>query len=204
MPQLCEPAVRVRRLSSEEFCRLAMREAGSLYRPRSEVMRMLTAGQVLGICSERAVPEIALLELPMTADTALAAAMRALVGWQGVLLTPPVGRRGESLAPLLTAALEHAARRTSGGVWAVLEATPDAEELLPLYLENGLVLRAACPLNSLAPCWLFAAAPPAERPAPVWVRLADRPRLAMLLGRGWAAVASRPGRDGPVLALYPV
>jgi len=35
MLQLCEPAVRPRRLSAEEFCLLARREASGFYRPRS-------------------------------------------------------------------------------------------------------------------------------------------------------------------------
>ena len=46
MIQVCEPPrVRpVRRFSAEEFCFLLRGEAGSLYRPRSEVLRMLTVG----------------------------------------------------------------------------------------------------------------------------------------------------------------
>ena len=44
MIQVCDPPrVRpVRRFSAEEFCFLLRGEAGSLYRPRSEVLRMLT------------------------------------------------------------------------------------------------------------------------------------------------------------------
>ena len=48
MIQVCDPPrVRpVRRFSAEEFCFLLRGEAGSLYRPRSEVLRMLTVGGV--------------------------------------------------------------------------------------------------------------------------------------------------------------
>ena len=56
MLQLCEPAVQRRRLSAEEFCLLARREASSLYRPRSEVLRMLTVGQAVGVCGSRGNP----------------------------------------------------------------------------------------------------------------------------------------------------
>ena len=50
MIQVCDPPrVRpVRRFSAEEFCFLLRGEAGSLYRPRSEVLRMLTAGEAWG------------------------------------------------------------------------------------------------------------------------------------------------------------
>ena len=66
--QTLEPAVQARRLSAEEFCLLARREASSLYRPRSEVMRMLTVGQAFGICGPRAEPLAAMIELPLAAD----------------------------------------------------------------------------------------------------------------------------------------
>ncbi len=51
MIQVCDPPrVRpVRRFSAEEFFS-APGEAGSLYRPRSEVLRMLTVGEVCGVC----------------------------------------------------------------------------------------------------------------------------------------------------------
>ena len=51
MIQVCDPPrVRpVRRFSAEEFCFLLRGEAGSLYRPRSEVLRMLTVGEVCGV-----------------------------------------------------------------------------------------------------------------------------------------------------------
>ena len=67
MIQVCDPPrVRpVRRFSAEEFCFLLRGEAGSLYRPRSEVLRMLTAGEAWGTAGA------ALLVLPLTADTCL-------------------------------------------------------------------------------------------------------------------------------------
>ena len=51
MIQVCDPprTRQVRRLSAEEFCRLAQSEVSSVYRPRSEVLRMLTVGEVWGV-----------------------------------------------------------------------------------------------------------------------------------------------------------
>ena len=109
---------------------------------------------------------------------------------------PPVGDR--SLLPqLLDAALVPACRHAGAGpVWAALESTPEAEELLPAYLETGLVLRALRPLNGLAPCWLFSRVPGQRQADPVWVPLADRARLAALLSRGWSAVGSEATDSG--------
>ena len=208
MLQLCEPAVQPRRLSAEEFCLLARREASSLYRPRSEVLRMLTVGQAMGVCGSRGEPLAAMIELPLTADVEAAAALRQFLGRRGLgrgsLLAPPVGDR--SLLPaLLKAALVPACRHAGAGpVWAVLESTPEAEDLLPVYLEEGLALRALRPLNGLAPCWLFTRVPGMHQVEPVWVPLADRARLAALLGRGWSAVGSENTADGMALALCPV
>ena len=58
MIQVCDPprTRQVRRLSAEEFCRLAQSEVSSVYRPRSEVLRMLTVGEVWGVYSTRGVP----------------------------------------------------------------------------------------------------------------------------------------------------
>ena len=54
MGTICEPMTRqARRLSAEEFCRLTQREASSLYRPRSEVLRMLALGEAWGPVSRR-------------------------------------------------------------------------------------------------------------------------------------------------------
>ena len=75
MLQLCEPAVRPRRLSAEEFCLLARREASGFYRPRSEVLRMLAVGQAPGVCGPRAEPLAAMIELPLTANVSRIVAM---------------------------------------------------------------------------------------------------------------------------------
>lgn len=209
MGTICEPMIRqARRLSAEEFCRLTQREASSLYRPRSEVLRMLAVGQAPGVCGPRAEPLAAMIELPLTANVEAAGALRRFLGRQGLgrgsLLGPPVGDR-ELLPQLLAAALPQACRHAGAGpVWAALEATPEAEELLPMYLEAGLVLRAARPLSGLAPCWLFARAPGLRPAELVWVPLADRPRLAALLGRGWAAVAAETAAGQVALGLCPL
>ena len=87
MIQVCDPprTRQVRRLSAEEFCQLAQSEVSSVYRPRSEVLRMLTAGEAWGTAGA------ALLVLPLTADTAAAAALRNWLGRRqlegGCLLT---------------------------------------------------------------------------------------------------------------------
>ncbi len=207
MPQLCDAAVRPRRLSAEEFCLLVRREACGLYRPRSELLRMLAVGQVFGVCGARSEPQAGLLALPLAANVEVAAALRRFLGSRGlargVLLMPPVGQE-EALGLLLGTALTPSVRHAGKGpVWAALEATPEAEELLPAYLDAGLALRALRPLNGLAPCWLFTYMPGAECAEPVWVPLADRARLAVLLGRGYAAVASRAAPGGMQLALCP-
>lgn len=181
MIQVCEPPrVRpVRRFSAEEFCFLLRGEAGSLYRPRSEVLRMLTVGEVCGVCDAAGAPAGAVLLQPLNADTALAAALRAWAGWRGVeggqFLTPPV-----------------------------LECTAQSDALLPLYIRQGLALRALRPLNSLAPCFVLAAGCAARDPVPVWVPLQDRARLARLLASGYAALDSRQtaGQE-TLLAMYP-
>ena len=85
MIQVCEPPrVRpVRRFSAEEFCFLLRGEAGSLYRPRSEVLRMLTVGEVCGVCDAAGAPAGAVLLQPLNADTALAAGRRGGAGGRG-------------------------------------------------------------------------------------------------------------------------
>jgi hypothetical protein len=106
MIQVCDPPrVRpVRRFSAEEFCFLLRGEAGSLYRPRSEVLRMLTVGEVCGVCDAAGAPAGAVLLQPLNADTALAAALRAWAGWRGVeggqFLTPPVLHQPDAADPL--------------------------------------------------------------------------------------------------------
>ena len=55
MIQVCEPprTRQARRLSAEEFCQLIRSEVSCVYRPRSEVLRMLTVGEVWGVCGAR-------------------------------------------------------------------------------------------------------------------------------------------------------
>ena len=187
MIQVCDPPrVRpVRRFSAEEFCFLLRGEAGSLYRPRSEVLRMLTVGEVCGVCDA------------------------AGAGWRGVeggqFLTPPVLHQPDAAEPLLRAAFARAERLARGGrVLAVLECTAQSDALLPLYIRQGLALRALRPLNSLAPCFVLAAGCAARDPVPVWVPLQDRARLARLLASGYAALDSRQtaGQE-TLLAMYP-
>lgn len=79
-----------------------------------------------------------------------------------------------------------------------------AEELIPLYLRQGFALRAIRPLDSLAPCFLLQAGCLAQNVPPVWLPLADRVHIAILLARGYAALESRESPQGTVLALYPV
>lgn len=211
MIQVCEPPrVRpVRRFSAEEFCFLLRGEAGSLYRPRSEVLRMLTIGEACGVCNAAGAPAGAVLLQPLNADTALAAALRAWAGWRGVedgqFLTPPVLQQPDAAEPLLRAAFARAERLARGGrVLAVLECTAQSDALLPLYIRQGLALRALRPLNSLAPCFVLAAGCAARDPVPVWVPLQDRARLARLLASGYAALDSRQtaGQE-TLLAMYP-
>lgn len=98
MIQVCDPprTRQVRRLSAEEFCQLAQSEVSSVYRPRSEVLRMLTVGEVWGVYSTRGVPGAGCILLPMDADVAAAAALRRFLGWNrtsgGYFLTPAAGR----------------------------------------------------------------------------------------------------------------
>ena len=79
-----------------------------------------------------------------------------------------------------------------------------SQALLPLYIRQGLALRALRPLNSLAPCFVLAAGCAARDPVPVWVPLQDRARLARLLASGYAALDSRQtaGQE-TLLAMYP-
>ena len=212
MIQVCDPprTRQVRRLSAEEFCQLAQSEVSSVYRPRSEVLRMLTVGEVWGVYSARGVPGAGCILLPMDADVAAAAALRRFLGWNrtsgGYFLTPaagPDGHAAETLAPLLAAAAarqEFLARQRAR--WAVVECA--AEELIPLYLRQGFALRAIRPLDSLAPCFLLQAGCLAQNVPPVWLPLADRVHIAILLARGYAALESRESPQGTVLALYPV
>ena len=174
------------------------------YRPRSEVLRMLTAGEAWGTAGA------ALLVLPLTADTAAAAALRSWLGRRqlegGCLLTPLV-RTGEELPTRLVeiaAARADWLRRKEGTAWAVVECTETAAALLPLYFRQGFGLRALRPLESLAPCFLLRTGCVPARTAPVWVPLEDRVQLALLLAKGYAALDSRPYGGSLALALYPL
>ena len=192
MIQVCDPPLQrqVRRLSAEEFFTLVRCGGAGFYRPCSEVLRMLTAGEAWGT------PGAALLVLPLTADTAAAAALRSWLGRRqlegGCLLTPPVNT-GE--ADRL---------RRKGTAWAVVECTETAAALLPLYFRQGFGLRALRPLESLAPCFLLCTGCAPARTAPVWVPLEDRVQLALLLAKGYAALDSRPYGGSLALALYPL
>lgn len=205
MIQVCEPPRQrqVRRLSAEEFCALIQSEACSAYRPRSEVLRMLAVGEVWGTAGA------ALMIQPLDADTAAAAALRECLGWHrvngGYFLTPPVVHQTERLGVLLSTAAARAARLArQNGVWAVLECTSRAEQLLPLYLKQGFALRALRPLESLAPCFLLAQDLVPVQAEPVWIPLEDRAHLALALARGYAAVDSRTTPQGLMLAMLPV
>lgn len=163
MIQVCDPPRQrqVRRLSAEEFFTLVRCGGAGFYRPCSEVLRMLTAGEAWGTAGA------ALLVLPLTADTAAAAALRNWLGRRqlegGCLLTPPVNTGEELPARLVEIAAARADRlRRKGTAWAVVECTETAAALLPLYFRQGFGLRALRPLESLAPCFFCA---PAARPS---------------------------------------
>lgn len=110
MIQVCDPPRQrqVRRLSAEEFFTLVRCGGAGFYRPCSEVLRMLTAGEAWGTAGA------ALLVLPLTADTAAAAALRNWLGRRqlegGCLLTPPVNTGEELPARLVEIAAARADR----------------------------------------------------------------------------------------------
>ena len=208
MIQVCDPPRmrQARRLSAEEFCGLLRSEVSSIYRPRSEVLRMITVGEMWGICGARSGPTAGCVLLPMDADTAAAGALRNFLGWGrtagGYFLTPPVGDRADVPALLAAAVLRMKVLAHRRPCWAVAECTDEAS--LPVLLRQGFALRALRPLDSLAPCFLLqAGCLPANQP-PVWVPLEDRRTLALWLARGYAALESREGPQGTVLALYPL
>ena len=168
MIQVCDPPrVRpVRRFSAEEFCFLLRGEAGSLYRPRSEVLRMLTVGEVCGVCDAAGAPAGAVLLQPLNADTALAAALRAWAGWRGVeggqFLTPPVLHQPDAAEPLLRAAFARAERLARGRrVLAVLECTAQSDALLPLYDPAGAGAAGPAPAEQSGTLLVL---PPGARP----------------------------------------
>lgn len=194
-----------RRLSAEEFCALARRSESHTYRPRWEVMRMLTAGEAWGAGAPGARPDAGLLLIPCSAQTALAAALREARGTaQGWLLTPPLGGAAR-LRPLLAGALRAAERRAPGrSTAAVLEMGPGLDAALAAYFAAGFSLRALRPLSSLAPVCLLDTEPVPAGEAEVWLPLADATHLALLLARGWAAVAGRPDETEYWLRLVPL
>ena len=171
MIQVCEPPrVRpVRRFSAEEFCFLLRGEAGSLYRPRSEVLRMLTVGEVCGVCDAAGAPAGAVLLQPLNADTALAAALRAWAGWRGVeggqFLTPPVLHQPDAAEPLLRAAFARAERLARGErVLAVLERLNAAGHRAVLVGGAGMPRAVRRPAAVVHPAGAGAAGPaPAEQ-----------------------------------------
>ena len=130
MIQVCDPPRQrqVRRLSAEEFFTLVRCGGAGFYRPRSEVLRMLTAGEAWGTAGA------ALLVLPLTADTAAAAALRSWLGRRqlegGCLLTPPEGHGmgggrvhrngGSAVAAVFPAGLRAAGAAPAGKPCALL------------------------------------------------------------------------------------
>lgn len=198
-----------RRLPAEAFCALARQGAGSVYRPRWEVLRMLAVGEAWGAAPADGSPGCALLLLPREADVSLAAALREHLGGlapRGDVLTPPVGpARGVHCLPaVLQGALRAAQRRApTAPVLAVLDTGPELEAQLDAYFAAGFALRALRPLNTLAPqCLLSTAAAPAAGQQ-VQILLADATHLALLLARGWAAVSGRHEPGGYLLQLMP-
>ena len=163
---------------------------------------MLAAGQAWGAFGPDAVPETALLLLPAQADVSWTNALRS---WQGprwersFVLTPPVGQAGR-LEPLLQSVLAAARRRAPrASVQAILPFGPELEERLPAYFAQGFALRAVRPLAGLAPEYILATG---RLAAPqIWVELAQPTHLALLMARGWAAVALRRGEAGCLLGL---
>ena len=176
MIQVCDPPRQrqVRRLSAEEFFTLVRCGGAGFYRPCSEVLRMLTAGEAWGTAGA------ALLVLPLTAGEELPARLVEIAA-----------ARADRL-------------RRKGTAWAVVECTETAAALLPLYFRQGFGLRALRPLESLAPCFLLCTGCAPVRTAPVWVPLEDRVQLALLLAKGYAALDSRPYGGSLALALYPL
>ena len=205
MIQVCEPPRQrqVRRLSAEEFCAITRSGTAGFYRPKSEVLRMLTVGEAWGTAGA------ALLVLPLMADVAAAAVLRSWLGRRqvagGCLLTPPVVQQPELLSALVETVTARAARRYHGGIaWAAAECTGEAAGLLPLYFRQGFGLRALRPLESLAPCFLLSTGCVPAHTKPVWVPLEDPMHLALLLARGYVALDCRQNTDkGLLLALYP-
>ena len=173
MIQVCDPprTRQVRRLSTEEFCQLVRGEVSCVYRPRSEVLRMLTVGEAWGTGGVRGAPGAGCILLPMDADVAAAAALRSFLGWGctagGYFLTPAAGpdsRAAGTLAPLLAAAAARQEQLARGRVrWAVVECA--AEEVLPLYLRQGVRAAGYPPAGQSGPLLLAAGGLSGTEPA---------------------------------------
>ena len=90
MIQVCDPPRQrqIRRLSAEEFFTLVRCGGVVFYRPCSEVLRMLTVGEVWGVYSTRGVPGAGCILLPMDADVAAAAALRRFFASPPAALPP--------------------------------------------------------------------------------------------------------------------
>ena len=120
MIQVCDPPRQrqVRRLSAEEFFTLVRCGGAGFYRPCSEVLRMLTAGEAWGTAGA------ALLVLPLTADTAAAAALRNWLGrrqLEGGMGGGRVHRNGGSaVAAVFSAGLRAAGAAPAGKPCALL------------------------------------------------------------------------------------
>ena len=98
MIQVCDPPRQrqVRRFPPRNFLHWCAAAGAGFYRPRSEVLRMLTAGEAWGTAGA------ALLVLPLTADTAAAAALRNWLGrrqLEGGCCSPRPVNTGEELPP---------------------------------------------------------------------------------------------------------
>jgi len=147
--QVCDPprTRQARRLSAEEFCQLIRNEVSCVYRPRSEVLRMLAVGEIWGVCSGRGAPTAGCILLPMDADTAAAGALRSFLGWGhamgGYFMTPPVGDEKDFPVLLAAAAVRQKVLARSRPRWAVAECTGEAS--LPPLLRQGFALRALRP-----------------------------------------------------------
>lgn len=214
MVQLCETRtgpLSARQLSAQEFCFLARQSVCGLYRPRSELARMLAVGEAWGVCGERSVPAAALLLLPLNSNAAAPAALREYLHWDavraGCLMLPPVPPgpdNGAAAAKLIAAAARRGARLARGGqLWAAAECGPDTEALAAAYIAQGFELRAVRPLSGLAPCCLFAAARGVRAGRCEWVPLCEMSRVARWLARGWAGAETQSTPQGLAIGLRP-
>lgn len=211
MIQVCDPprTRQVRRLSTEEFCQLVRGEVSCVYRPRSEVLRMLTVGETWGTGGVRGAPGAGCILLPMDADVAAAAALRRFLGWgctAGGYFSPQ--RPGRTAVPPGPCTAAGCCRRPAGtagpgpgagGLW--WSALPKkccrctcgrgSRCGLSAAGQSGPLLLAAGGLSGTEPAaGLGAAGRPGAHCHPA--------------GPGLCALESRESPQGTVLALYPV